>query len=204
MRSASVNVSPIDSRCSYWAKVVRAGAALPLPQAADRASDIPGGFLRGDYEELAPGDFLIEGEQNHHRKNRGWTYRIAYLGIDGEVHRVTPTREMKAAMKQAGVPVQLLQGSGLLAGCVRLIEALRLHVDLDLVPLDAPGGKFNAEEYEAVWKQRAFWFAPTRAGDEPTYREVMEHAWALLQLKAATDEASKVPMLELDELVDAA
>ena len=29
--SISVKIAPMDSRCRYWAKVIRAGAILPLP-----------------------------------------------------------------------------------------------------------------------------------------------------------------------------
>lgn len=46
---------------------------------------------------------MIEGEGNHHRKERGWTYRVSYVGLDGSLQRVVPTTEMKQSMKSAGM-----------------------------------------------------------------------------------------------------
>jgi len=124
--SASVRVGPRDSRCRYWAKIVRAGQPLPTPASVGGAASIPGAYLRNGEEELFPGDVLIEGEEMHHRKARGWTYRTAHVTAAGELVYTTPSAEIKAAMKAAGLPAELLPGSGDLAACVRIAHGLRL------------------------------------------------------------------------------
>ena len=127
--SVSVTIAPRDSRCRYWAKVVRAGAALPLPSAVGSASDIPGAYARRGEEELFAGDILIEGEENHPRKARGWTYWVKFMGADGTLQMVRdPGADEKVAMKAAGLPAELLPGSGQVAACVRLAHAVRLGI----------------------------------------------------------------------------
>lgn len=37
IKSCSVKVGPRDSRCRYWAKLIRAADPLPLPSAVDGA-----------------------------------------------------------------------------------------------------------------------------------------------------------------------
>ncbi|NKE67545.1 hypothetical protein RAMLITH_17110 [Ramlibacter sp. RBP-2] len=127
----SIQLAPLDKRCRYWAKVVRRGSPLPLPSSVLGAESIPGLYLpRGD-EELFPGDVLLEGESNHHRHQRGWTYWVTYVQEDGELVRfVSGFSEQKAAAKRQGLPPELLAGSGDLAGAVRVGHALRLGLDL--------------------------------------------------------------------------
>lgn len=124
--SLSVKLGARDRRCRYWAKVVRAGHALQQPSSVSAASDVPGVYLRAGDEELFFGDVLIEGEENHHRNARGWTYWVTFLGDDGEKHVVQPSSEVKAAMKAAGLPSVLLAGSGEVAACIRIAHGLRL------------------------------------------------------------------------------
>ena len=127
IKSASVRVVPGDSRCRYWAKIVRVGVALPVPSTVDGANDIPGDYLRKGEEELFAGDVMIEGEENHHRNNRGWSYCVTWCGQDGTARRIkNPGAEMKAAMKAAGCPVELLSGAGQVAAAVRFAHGLRL------------------------------------------------------------------------------
>lgn len=124
MDSVSVRIAPRDSRCRYWAKVVRAGQALPLPSVTNGANDIPGPYARKGEEELLPGDVLIEGEEVSHRKARGWSYQVTFVR-NGAAHTTTPGGT-KAAMKAAGMPAELLTGSGDVAACVRVVHGLRL------------------------------------------------------------------------------
>ncbi len=131
--SASVTIEPEDSRCCYWAKIIRDGQPLPLPSAVSGASDVPGAYLRSGDEELLQGDVLIEGEEMHHRKNRGWCYRITWVRADGTAHRIRPTVERKAAMKAAGMNVALLTGSGDIAACIRIAHGLRAGMESVIV-----------------------------------------------------------------------
>lgn len=104
MDSVSVRIAHRDDRCRYWAKVIRAGQALPLPSATNGANDLAGVESRKGEEELLPGDVLIEGE---------------------EAHTKAPTG-IKAHLKTAGLPAELLTGSGDVAACVRIAHGLRL------------------------------------------------------------------------------
>lgn len=177
VNSVSIEIAPRDHRCRYWAKLIDADMALALPAQTDRAADIPGNYLREGEEELLPGDFLIEGEENHHRKDRGWTYRVSYLGIDGELHQVVPTAEMKQAMKASGMSPALLRGSGLLAACVRLIEGLRQNLDCDVVPLDAPEAAVSAVQYASVKAISSAWFKSDEAANaEPDWKDIVSMA----------------------------
>ena len=127
MQSHSVSIKPIDSRCRYWAKIVRSERALPMPACVQGANDIPGSYLQRGEEELLPGDVLFEGEANHHRRNdRGWTYWLAYVTKDGELMRYCSCfGAAKVQMKAQGMAPELLKGSGDVAGMVRLGHGLR-------------------------------------------------------------------------------
>ena len=135
-QSVSVSIKPQDDRCRYWAKIIRNGVALPLPSAVDSASNVPGGYVRRGEEELFPGDFLIEGEENHHRKARGWAYKLRFIGHTGALRTVAPLAERKAVAKANGLPSPLLAGSGDIAALIRLAHAVRLGISIDL-PADA-------------------------------------------------------------------
>lgn len=129
--SVSVEVRPRDSRCRYWAKIIRAGAPLPAPSAVSGASDVPGPYLRQGEDELLPGDVLIEGEERHHRKARGWDYWVTWCDEHGALRRITnPGAEHKARMKAAGMAPALLIGSGEVAACIRVAHAIRLGINL--------------------------------------------------------------------------
>jgi hypothetical protein len=127
--SASVTIAPQDSRCRYWAKVIRKEMALPFPSLVAGANDIPGSFARNGDEELFSGDVLIEGEEVSHRKARGWVYRVTFVGADGKSKVVKPSSDIKAAMKAAGLHAALLSGSGDVAACVRIAHGLRAGLE---------------------------------------------------------------------------
>ena len=132
INSASVIIKPADSRCRYWAKIVRAEAALPVPSKVDGANDVPGAYLRHGDDELFAGDILIEGEENHHRNNRGWSYWVTWCGADGQAFRIkNPGAELKSKMKAAGCPAELLAGAGQVAAAVRIAHGVRLHLIAD-------------------------------------------------------------------------
>ena len=127
MKSHSVNISPIDSRCRHWAKIVRAGQKLPLPVLIRGASDIPVPYANNGDEELLPGDVLFEGEANHHsRTDRGWSYSISFVTNDGELNSLwSGFSAQKAELKKQGMGSDLLTGSGDIAGMVRIAHGVR-------------------------------------------------------------------------------
>ena len=128
MQSHSVVVRPVDSRCRYWAKIVRASAPLPEPALIRGANDIPGPYLRRGEDELLAGDALFEGEANHHRRHdRGWSYRLRVVGEDGQLHAFSSGGfgQQKAQLKQQGMPPELLRGSGDVAAMVRIVLGVR-------------------------------------------------------------------------------
>lgn len=123
--SVSVTIAPQDSRCRYWAKVIRADQPLPAPSAVSCANDVPGAYARRGDEELFVGDVLIEGEENSRRKARGWTYWVTFVDADGKKHTVIPRSGHKAAMKAAGLAPTFLTGSGDVSACVRIAIGVR-------------------------------------------------------------------------------
>lgn len=126
IKSASVKLRPQDHRCKYWAKVFRAHSPLPMPLNVIGAADLAVPYSRQGEEEIFVNDILIEGEANHHRKLRGWTYRITFINpIDGEKACFSPSAEIKQELKSKGLPAELLAGSGDLAACVRIAHAVR-------------------------------------------------------------------------------
>ena len=128
IESASIKIGPLDSRCRYWAKIIRAGQALPLPSAVDGASDIPGGYIRNGPEELFPGDMMIEGEENSHRKARGWRYWVSYLDpVSGAYvyHPIEAAADKDAGKALKRLSKEALAGSGDVAAAVRYCHLLR-------------------------------------------------------------------------------
>lgn len=124
-------------RLNSQAKVVRAGVDLPLPNRVLGANDVPGAYLQLGDEELFSGDFLFVGEETHHRKARGWDYKMQFIDPrTGQLRTVAALSERKAVAKANGLPIELLAGSGEIAGLVRLAHAVRLGISIDL-PSDA-------------------------------------------------------------------
>ena len=132
--SRSIKLLPADHRCKHWAKIYRAEMQLPIPAEVHGAGDLLGKYIKGD-EELYPGDVAFEGEAVHHSKKRGWDYCITYCTDKGELLRFwSGFSEQRTAAKAAGLPANLLAGSGDIAGAVRVAHALRLNIHL-------PGGE---------------------------------------------------------------
>lgn len=128
--SISVKLAPIDRRCKYWCKIVRAAVTLPLPSGVEGADNLPGAYKRGGDEELFSGDMMFEGEAMHHSKPRGWMYHLTCI-YKGEKHTFKASAEMKARLKARGLDVNLLPGSGDLAGIVRIAHAIRAGIEAD-------------------------------------------------------------------------
>jgi hypothetical protein len=128
MQSHSIKIKPLDSRCRYWAKIVRGGNPLPHPCNVSSAADIPSQYLNQGDEELLPGDVLFEGEANHHtRTDRGWTYFIRAVQEDGSLLTLrSGFSAQKMELKAQGMPIEYLTGSGDVAAMVRIAHGLRL------------------------------------------------------------------------------
>lgn len=138
MQSHSIRIKPIDGRCRYWAKIVRAGKELLEPSLVTGAQDIGGPYLQLGEEELLPGDALFEGEANHHRRNdRGWSYWLSFVTENGEFARYeSGFSSQKGEMKAQGLAPELLKGSGDIAAMVRIVHGLR--AGLRVTPSETP------------------------------------------------------------------
>lgn len=108
-------------------KILRAGQALPLPVDVQGANDIPVPYANCGDEELFPGDAILEGEANHHRRtDRGWTYFITVVTNHGELLRLqSGFSAVKAELKAQGMARELLMGSGDIAAMVRIAHGVR-------------------------------------------------------------------------------
>lgn len=158
MLTNGIKVGPIDTRCRWWAKIVPEGVSLPLASAVQGASDVPGAYEQpGETHFLEVGDAVIMGEANHHVKVRGWSYFL-WLVVESRkepgVARVIKTRPdgvEKRLLAALGAPKAELAGSGELAGCVRILRALRSGV---LEARDLQGLLTDGKKIEEVVAER--------------------------------------------------
>ncbi len=195
--SISIPVAPVDHRCRYWAKHIDAGTALGLPSTVNGANDIQKPYLQQGEEELTMGDFLIEGEETHHRHpERGWTYRIGYMGIDGALHYVTPTNEHKQALKASGMPVAYLKGAGQLAACLRIIHGLRMGLHADAVPIETSVVPVSMDDYARTAELHQVWFEPSQEARSPTAWQIYQQAAAVARLVSAQGGLEDIPNLD--------
>lgn len=125
--SVEYTFSGEDSRCRYWGKVLEVDQPLPQPEAVSGASDIPSEYVRrGDTLTLFEGDVVIEGEENHHRKKRGWSYRLGIVQANGEIQWDPMSNfQAKAALKASGEK-DLMKGRGDIAHCIRVLHCIRM------------------------------------------------------------------------------
>lgn len=131
--SATADISKLDRRCRGWAIVVRANQPLPMPVDVTGASSLHQPYAHQSAEgvELFPGDYALWGEEEHHRKNRGWVYVLFAYHESGTAEHVAFRSEVKEQIKaaiQAGsctADPNILRGSGDVAAMVRRIHADR-------------------------------------------------------------------------------
>ncbi|MBP6902103.1 MAG: hypothetical protein KBC73_18570 [Burkholderiaceae bacterium] len=130
--SITFSIRPYRANCRYWSKLIRAGADLPHPKDVSGADSIAGPYLRNGEIDLFSGDILFEGEANHPRKTRGWSYWVHYVNDRGELITAKGRwsafkAELKAATPafQSDMP-DLLKGCGDLAACVRFAHVQRM------------------------------------------------------------------------------
>lgn len=128
--SVSIDSKPIDYRCRHWIKIIRHDQDLPMPIHVTCADDIPGKYYRnGSDIEIYHGDMIFEGEENHHRKMRGWTMTLGVCRYS-EVLYTSPDANHKALIKACPhIPKEmrkaLVQGSGSHAAMIRIAHAMR-------------------------------------------------------------------------------
>jgi hypothetical protein len=119
---------PQDSRCQWWQRIATRDDVLALDLASvDGARSLPGTYCRsGQDHELPVGSVVFDGEANHHRKQRGWTFTVGIVlpggggGID--LYWLAPTAERKAAIKAAPDGAAYMAGSGPHAAMVRMAQ----------------------------------------------------------------------------------
>ena len=128
--SLSVQIAPADKRCQYWAKIIRSNIPLRLPEVYSGGNDLPGPYLKIGDEELLEGDFLIEGEANHPRLQRGWNYRISYFGGGKFFQYKTVDGTLKVSLKNQGMESELLKGAGGVAAAIRVLHGLRKGMEV--------------------------------------------------------------------------
>lgn len=124
-------VKPRDSRCRYWCKKIHADR-LPLPGQIDGANSLPGEYLKKGDVEIEPGEFIFEGEEKHHNKQRGWDYWAYTYGEAGYKSLPFGTATKDAIKLLASEDLiskerarDLLRGSGDIAAAVR-----RAHLEI--------------------------------------------------------------------------
>jgi hypothetical protein len=120
-----------DGRCKGWAKKLNSRQILDLDlDKIQGANDLPGSYLKNGTDlELAPyEDFIFWGEENDHRKARGWTYRL-YYPTTKKMGWVGADNRIKQMIKSEGHK-DLMTGSGEIAGLVRIAKYISSGLDL--------------------------------------------------------------------------
>jgi hypothetical protein len=115
-----------------------------MPGDVSGANDLPGEYLRNGDIEIFPGEYVIEGEANHHRRQRGWTYGVSTCGPTLTYSK--STKDAIKALAAAGLigierAKDLLRGSGGIAACVRRAHLQEIKRSLGIV---GPVAKFLA------------------------------------------------------------
>lgn len=130
MTSVNFEIVPIDSLCRYWAKILEAETAIPLPVDVRGASDIPTGFLPKGDVELFEGDAVIEGEEVDCRKQRGWIYTLTVCR-GGKLIKLDLTAKAKAVLRGAQADKDILRGAGQVAAAIRSLHAHRMGLNVE-------------------------------------------------------------------------
>jgi hypothetical protein len=134
---ATILMRPRDSRCRWWAKAILPGESIPLPSAVDGAADVPGDYLaRGEEIPAVPGTIILEREERHHRKRRGWASWVWVVDADGVARDAFEgVAACKSVCRLAAASgdhehqaeaSRLVGGAGDVAGMVRAAHAWRL------------------------------------------------------------------------------
>lgn len=169
MATFSYIAKPQDHRCRWWSKIFDADKAARLnPRDVTTADTLPGSYERKNADhELAHWTFVCDGEALHHRHDRGWRHRVGvvyprevtlagFTNLRGKVVEdaigilwITPTQEVKTAIKAAGADTAtILGGSGPNAGMARIAAYIaaghddqerraRLRTVAGIMPTDA-------------------------------------------------------------------
>jgi hypothetical protein len=122
--TVSYIAKPTDDRCAWW--------SMQLPADIELSGEkIQAPYLRkGADLDLKSGDMIIDSEENHYRKNRGYTV-LLIVCVDGKVNFIIPTARIKSYIKNNGGK-DLMHESGDVAGCVRMAVWLRRQSNLSI------------------------------------------------------------------------
>ena len=106
---------PQDSRCRWWSAIIEPSMLEPR-YLEERA---PFEYLKKGMDlELAEGVYLIDSEENHHRKQRGYTVLLGRV-FEGKVHWIAPDLRRKVYIKENGGQ-DLMKGSGDVTAILRM------------------------------------------------------------------------------------
>jgi hypothetical protein len=116
---------PVDSRCEWWQTILTQDC-LQTKYLTERA---PFKYLKKNSDlELKEGTLLIDSEEIHHRKMRGYKVKLG-MAIGETVEWLKPTLAHKIYIKNLGGYEDLLAGSGDVAAALRLAIYLNNHED---------------------------------------------------------------------------
>jgi hypothetical protein len=111
---------PYDSKCKWWQ------AEIPQNLSVANLEDerlVLKYYKSGQDLELPVGKLLIDSEQNHHRRNRGFSVQIGLVTENG-LDWLMPSLEIKKFIKSKG-HIDLMKGSGEVAAVFRIALYLR-------------------------------------------------------------------------------
>lgn len=157
--SCAFRAGPRDHRCKNWTKRLLPDVDYQ-PGRIEGAGDIPGSYIRPGEIEIFPGEYIIEGEANHHTKNRGWSYWAFAYDPSGRRREIdcgpkSGTKDaIKAAVKAGWLDRddarRLLEGAGPVAAVVRACmwdRTLRAVLELALEQV-TPRSDFDLSDAE--------------------------------------------------------
>ena len=116
--------NPSDKRCKWWSALIPDD--LTEESLTGRVNFEY--FKRGQDLELTKGSMIINSEELHHSKKRGF---LVHLGLVGEdrIYWISPCIRKKVFIKEQGYQ-NLMKGSGDIAGAIRIALYLRCQPDI--------------------------------------------------------------------------
>lgn len=113
---------PADSRCKWWQRIATEAEVLGTdPAQIDGASTLPGAYQRKAADtELPAWTVVLDGQENHHVKARGWRHLLGIVVRSGDrlgMVWITTPMQTKALIKAAAP--HLAGGSGPNAALLR-------------------------------------------------------------------------------------
>lgn len=113
MKTITYIAEPDDSRCRWFSADITEVKIEDLEGYADFKY-----YKRGADLEIPEGNMIVDWEEIHHRKNRGYRVNIG-MAIDEEVVFFAPQLIHKMYIKKQGRQ-DLMKGSGNVTACIRI------------------------------------------------------------------------------------